>query len=60
MAERVHTAGEAVVVEVGGALLEGGKANEMISQQASAASTDSIAKCSECYYVQPVQAGPAG
>ena len=56
----MHTAGEAVVVEVGGALLEGGKANEMISQQASAASTDSIAKCSECYYVQPVQAGPAG
>ena len=33
LAERVHTAGEAVVVEVGGALLEGGKANEMITQK---------------------------
>ena len=33
LAKRVHTAGEAIVVEVGGALLEGGKANERISQK---------------------------
>ena len=33
LAKRVHTAGEAIVVEVGGALLEGGKANERIAQK---------------------------
>ena len=33
LAKRVHTAGEAIVVEVGGVLLEGGKANERISQK---------------------------
>ena len=33
LAQRVHTGGEAIVVEVGGALLEGGKANEKIVQK---------------------------